>query len=120
MDVPNKITKNNTIVRNAQAEAMSGNGVENRLASMEKSMNSFFGHYKNKPKEDDHKVLGDRSNKKTEPDCYLLCRKQRNYEGSTDGEPSIGLWRHRDAGNFVENAGEPAQFFQNYPHYQTR
>lgn len=87
--------------------------------SITDQVDNLFMVWRNKPKEDAHKVLGDRSNKKTEPDCYLLCRKQRNYEGSTDGEPSIGLWRHRDAGNFVENAGDAAQFFPNYPHFPT-
>jgi len=36
----------------------------------------------------------------------LLCRKQRHYEGSADGEPAIGLWLHRDSGCFVGNAGD--------------
>ena len=30
-------------------------------------------------------------------------------------KPTIGLWRHRDAG-FVANAGDRAQFSLNYPH----
>jgi hypothetical protein len=28
-----------------------------------------------------------------EPDCFLLCCKQRNYCGADDGEPDIALWR---------------------------
>jgi len=65
------------------------------------------------------KAKGAGSNKATEPDCFLLCRKQRNYEGSTEGEPTIGLWRHRDAGNFVAEAGGYPQFFPNYPHVES-
>ena len=73
--------------------------------------------WRNKPKEEDMRVKGQSSLKQTEPDCYLLCRKQRNYEGSDDGEPMISLWRHRDAGQFVAEAGGSSQFFANYPHY---
>mgnify|MGYP001029105182 FL=1 len=83
-------------------------------------VDNLFMVWRNKPKEDAGKAQGSHSNKQTEPDCYLLCRKQRNYEGNGDGEPMIGLWRHRDAGNFIGNAGESAQFFRNYPHRPTR
>lgn len=80
---------------------------------------NLFMVWRNKPKEDDFRMKGDMSNKRTEPDCYLLCRKQRNYEGNVDGEPTIALWRHRDAGNFVANAGDRAQYFPNYPHVES-
>ena len=82
-------------------------------------VDNLFMVWRNKPKEDDAKANGARSNKQTEPDCYLLCRKQRNYEGSDDGEPIVSLWRHRDAGNYVAAAGDSAQFFPNYPHHPT-
>lgn len=72
--------------------------------------------YRNKPKEDDIRLKGAMSTRRMEPDCYLFCRKQRNYDGSGDGEPAIRLWRHRDAGNFVAEEGAAAQFFGNYPH----
>ena len=75
--------------------------------------------WRNKPKEDSIRANGVLSNKKQEPDCYLLCRKQRTYEGSSDGEPQIALWRHKDSGQFVAKDGDAAQFFGNYPHYQT-
>ena len=72
--------------------------------------------WRNKPKEDDMKS-NKKSNRRTEPDCYLLCRKQRNYEGSDDGEPIIRLWRNGDAGQFVANDGDSAQvFYAGYPH----
>lgn len=86
--------------------------------SITDQVDNVFMVWRNKPKEEDMRVNGDRSNKRTEPDCLLYCRKQRNYEGSGDGEPTIGLWRHRDAGQFVANAGDRAQFFPNYPHVQ--
>ena len=73
--------------------------------------------WRNKPKEEMGRAKGHNSTKQTEPDTYLLCRKQRNYEGSGDGEPTISLWRHRDAGCFVANSGDSAQFFANYPHH---
>jgi twinkle protein len=87
--------------------------------SITDQVDNLFMVWRNKPKEDAAKAQGDRSNKQTEPDCYLLCRKQRNYEGSADGEPTISLWRHRDAGNFVAEAGGRAQFFGNYPHVES-
>lgn len=85
--------------------------------SITDQVDNLFMVWRNKPKEDAYKAQGERSNKQVEPDCYLLCRKQRNYEGSEDGEPTISLWRHRDAGNFVAEAGGSALFFPNYPHW---
>lgn len=87
--------------------------------SITDQIDNLFMVWRNKPKEDAWKAQGDKSNKQTEPDSYLLCRKQRNYEGSEDGEPMICLWRHRDAGNFVAEPGASAQFFANYPHVQS-
>lgn len=87
--------------------------------SITDQIDNLFMVWRNKPKEDSLKANGSSSNKRTEPDSYVLCRKQRNYEGNADGEPIISLWRHRDAGCFVANEGDPAQFFVNYPHYQS-
>lgn len=87
--------------------------------SITDQIDNLFMVWRNKPKEDAYKAQGERSNKQTEPDSYLICRKQRNYEGSDDGEPLISLWRNRDAGQFVAEAGASAQFFVNYPHYQS-
>lgn len=82
-------------------------------------VDNVFMVWRNKPKEDDMRANADRSNKQTEPDSLLYCRKQRNYEGSGDGEPTIALWRHRDAGQFVAQPGDSPQFFPNYPHVQS-
>lgn len=87
--------------------------------SITDQVDNLFMVWRNKPKEDAYKASGSHSNKQTEPDCYLLCRKQRNYEGSEDGEPMVSLWRHRDAGQFVAEAGARAQFFPNYPHVES-
>ncbi len=85
--------------------------------SITDQIDNLFMVWRNKPKEDDLKAKGMGSNKRTEPDSYLLCRKQRNYEGSGDGEPTIALWRHRDAGLFVGNADDQAPTFYNvWPH----
>jgi len=78
---------------------------------------NLFLVWRNKGKEDDRKE--GRNQKQTEPDQILFCKKQRNYEGSGEGEPSIALWFHRDAGQFVANEGDAPQFFPNYPHYPT-
>ena len=87
--------------------------------SITDQVDNLFMVWRNKPKEDDLKAKGSGSNKQTEPDCYLLCRKQRNYEGSANGEPTISLWRHHDAGNYVASQGARAQFFGNYPHVES-
>lgn len=87
--------------------------------SITDQVDNLFMVWRNKPKEDAFRSQGERSNKQSEPDSYLLCRKQRNYEGSEDGEPIISLWRHRDAGNFVAEAGGRAQYFPNYPHVES-
>ena len=81
---------------------------------------NLFMVWRNKPKEDDLKAKGMGSNKRVEPDSYFLCRKQRNYEGSADGEPTIGLWRHWDGGQFVGTEGDQFQhFYCAWPHRKT-
>lgn len=76
--------------------------------------------WRNKAKEDDVKLHGQLSAKRNDPDQYLLCRKQRNYDGSGEGEPSVQLWFSRDAQQYVANGGDAPQFFPNWPHEQTR
>jgi twinkle protein len=75
--------------------------------------------WRNKVKEDDIKEHGSFSQKKDDADHYLLCRKQRNYDGSGEGEPTIKLWFHRDAQQYVERPGEQAMAFYNWPHEKT-
>lgn len=72
--------------------------------------------WRNKVKEDDIKANGSFSNKKDDPDHYLLCRKQRNYDGSGEGEPTIKLWFHRDAQQYIESPRETPMVFFNWPH----
>lgn len=87
--------------------------------SITDQVDNLFMVWRNKGKEDDFKKMGSQSKKANEADCYLMCRKQRNYEGSEDGEPTISLWRHRDAGQFVADAHASPQFFGNYPHVES-
>lgn len=73
--------------------------------------------WRNKPKEEDRK---EGKNQKTqEPDAMIYCRKQRNYEGNEDNEPSVALWMDRDSLQFVGGAGDAPMFFPNYPHRET-
>lgn len=65
---------------------------------------NLFMVWRNKPKEDDGRNNGQFGTKQAEPDSILFCRKQRHYEGSGDGEPSIGLWLHKDSGQFLGSA----------------
>lgn len=87
--------------------------------SITDQVDNLFMVWRNKPKEDEAKAKGSKSTKQTEPDFLLICRKQRNYEGSHDGEPMIALWRHFDAGQFIAQAGDSPLFFPNYPHRPT-
>ena len=73
--------------------------------------------WRNKRKEDDMKVKGDMSNHKTEPDARLLCRKQREYEGNDEGEPTIRLWYDRESQQYLPFKGAKLQtFYRKYPH----
>ena len=72
--------------------------------------------WRNKVKEEDIKSNGSFGKNSADPDQYLLCRKQRNYEGSEEGEPTIKLWFHRDAQQYISNAGDAPMWFPNWPH----
>lgn len=78
---------------------------------------NLFLVWRNKAKEEDRKE--GKNQRQREPDQILFCRKQRNYEGSGEGEPSIALWFHRDAGQFVGAEDDSPMFFPNYPHRPT-
>jgi twinkle protein len=88
--------------------------------SITDQVDNVFMVWRNKAKEDDLKVNGAMAKKASEPDHYLLCRKQRNYEGSGEGEPSIKLWFNRDAQQYIAEAGDGTMFFPNWPHEATR
>lgn len=76
---------------------------------------NLFLVWRNKAKEDERKTGG--ASKGDEPDQIVYCKKQRNYEGVGEGEPTIGLWLHRDSGQFLGAAHEsPMDFTQRYPH----
>jgi twinkle protein len=72
--------------------------------------------FRNKAKEDAIKQQGEFAKQNSDPDHYLLCRKQRNYEGSGEGEPTVKLWFHRDAQQYVADPHDRPLFFPNYPH----
>jgi twinkle protein len=78
---------------------------------------NLFLVWRNKPKEEARK-MGD-SKKDIEADQIIFCRKQRNYDGSGEGEPTIMLWYHRDAGQYLESPDSSPMFFPNYPHHAT-
>lgn len=82
-------------------------------------VDNIFMVWRNKPKEEEYKNKGLNSSKMAEPDVFLLCKKQRIYLGMGDGEPTISLWRDKDAGNYVGAQGDEAQFFCNYPHRES-
>jgi twinkle protein len=65
---------------------------------------NIFMVWRNKAKEDDQRNNGQFGSLAGESDSILYCRKQRHYEGSGDGEPAIGLWLHKDSGQFLGSA----------------
>jgi len=71
--------------------------------------------WRNKAKEDEMKAKGQHSNKRTEHDAAILCRKQRNGED----EPTIQLWFDRDSQQYKGDQGDPLMFFPNWPHRPT-
>lgn len=75
---------------------------------------NLFLVWRNKAKEDARKVGSEA--KKDEPDQFLMCRKQRNYEGNGEGEPTVALWFHRDSSQFLEGPSAPLHDFTTYPH----
>lgn len=81
---------------------------------------NIFLVWRNKAKEEDIRQKGANAKKRDEPDQMLLCRKQRNYDGSGDGEPSIALWFDRDAGQFIGSPSDGVMDFRNWPHRMTR
>lgn len=82
-------------------------------------VDNMFMVWRNKEKEDDMKDVGHMSTKKDDPDQLLLCRKQRNYDGSENGEPTIKLFFHKDAQQYLETAREQPMVFWNWPHVAT-
>ena len=68
--------------------------------------------WRNKPKEDDMRNCGQFAKLSDEPDSLIICKKQRHYEGSADGEPKISLWLNRDSGQFVGTKGEEATTYE--------
>ena len=74
--------------------------------SITDQVDNLFMAWRNKPKEDDRRTAGQFGKKQDEPDSILFCRKQRHFEGTGDGEPAIGLWLHKDSGQFTGTAGE--------------
>ena len=72
--------------------------------------------FRNKAKEDDIKSNGPYAKLVGDPDELLLCRKQRNYEGTDEGEPTIPLWFDRSSQQYLEHAGDRPMTFYSYPH----
>ena len=71
--------------------------------------------WRNKGKEDELKKKGASSNRQTEPDASILCRKQRNGED----EPTISLWFDRESQQYKGSPDDPLMFFPNFPHRPT-
>jgi twinkle protein len=75
--------------------------------SISDQVDNVFTVFRNKAKEDDVRNNGKFGTKAAEFDSILKCCKQRHYEGSGDGEPTIALWLHRDSGQFIGQAHDP-------------
>lgn len=76
---------------------------------------NLIGVWRNKAKELEAKE--GKSTKKDEPDATVRVFKQRNYDGSGDGEPLILLWFNRDSWQFLGDKTDPNMCFYNpFPH----
>jgi twinkle protein len=72
--------------------------------------------FRNKLKEDDKKNNGAFAKSANDPDQLILCRKQRNYEGSDEGEPTIKLFFSKDSQQYTTRPEEVMKFYQEWPH----
>ena len=72
--------------------------------------------FRNKLKEDDKKTNGDFAKSANDPDQLVLCRKQRNYEGNDEGEPTIKLFFSKDSQQYTNRPGEVMKFYKEWPH----
>jgi len=83
---------------------------------------NLFLVWRNKPKEDERKELPQSKwTKQDQPDSLLLCRKQRNYDGNNEGEPTLALWFHKDSAQYLEHINEqPLVFNLDWPHKPTK
>ena len=76
---------------------------------------NLIGVWRNKAKELEAKE--GKSTKKDEPDATVRVFKQRNYEGSGDGEPLVALWFNKESWQFLgEQYGSNMCFGNPFPH----
>jgi twinkle protein len=93
-------------------EKMPGKFDAKGSGSISDQVDNFITVWRNKAKENDMKIKGETSNRRTEPDAYLACSKQRNG----DDEPLIGLWYEKDSTQFVSEQGARPLYMPLYPH----
>lgn len=78
---------------------------------------NLFGIWRNKPKELDVEANGMNAKKFDEPDVTLRIFKQRNYDGNSNGEPVILLWRCKESLQYLGSPKDAPMFFANgFPH----
>lgn len=78
---------------------------------------NLFGIWRNKPKELDVEANGTNAKKFSEPDVTLRIFKQRNFDGNSNGEPLILLWRCRDSLQYLgSQTDRPMVFANDFPH----
>lgn len=96
----------------ADEEKMPGKFDAKGSGSISDQVDNFLTVWRNKGKENDIKIKGEMSNKRTEPDAYLACAKQRNG----DDEPLIALWFDKDSTQFVGEQGARPLYMPLFPH----
>ena len=80
-------------------------------------IDNVFLVWRNKPKEEDSRVGGKFGKMANDPDELLMCRKQRNYEGSDEDEFTVKLWFNRESLLYTaEPNGRPMEFWNKWPH----
>lgn len=81
------------------------------------AVDNVFIVWRNKPKENDIKEKGDKSEKLKQSDVLLRCIKQRNYKGSSNGEFDVPLFFHGEALQYKARQDDPLMTMYKYwPH----
>jgi len=78
---------------------------------------NIFLVWRNKLKEEDYRVSGQFGKMANDPDHLLMCRKQRNYEGSDEDEFTVKLWFNKDSQQYtgIPNS-RSLEYWKQWPH----
>jgi twinkle protein len=82
-------------------------------------VDNWFGVWRNKKKEAIKNGTAKAGLNEMQADALLICRKQRNFDGTGSNEPTFALYRHADSSQYLANEGDSPLLFAMYPHEPT-